>query len=106
MEDLEDGPPAVAAIKALDPETGDVMWQYSLSRSNGSGVLATAGGVVFSATSEGNVIALNARTGAPLWHFQTGGNRMKGSPMSYSVDGKQFIAISAGDVLYSFGLPD
>jgi alcohol dehydrogenase (cytochrome c) len=102
--------PAIAAIKALDPETGDVKWQYPLIRPTGSGVLATAGGVVFAATPEGNVIALNARTGAPLWHFQTGGSPggsgMGGSPMSYSVDGKQFIAISAGRVLYSFALPD
>jgi alcohol dehydrogenase (cytochrome c) len=102
--------PAIATIKALDPETGDVKWQYSLSRYTGSGVLATAGGVVFAATFEGEVIALNARTGAPLWHFQTGGNPggagMEGSPMSYSVDGKQFITISAGDVLYTFALPD
>jgi alcohol dehydrogenase (cytochrome c) len=102
--------PAIAAIKALDPETGDVKWQYSLSRPTGSGVLATAGGVVFAGTPEANVIALSARTGAPLWSFQTGGNPggagMGGSPMSYSVDGKQFIAIGAGDVLYTFALPD
>ena len=107
---LQVAEPAIAAIKALDPETGDVKWQYPLIGPTVSGVLATAGGVVFAATPEGNVIALNARTGTPLWHFQTGGSPggsgMRGSPMSYSVDGKQFIAISAGDVLYSFGLPD
>jgi alcohol dehydrogenase (cytochrome c) len=68
-------------------------------------VLATAGGVVFAATPEGNLIALNARTGALLWHVQTGGT-IASSPMSYSVDGKQFIAISAGAVLYSFALPE
>jgi alcohol dehydrogenase (cytochrome c) len=102
--------PATAAIKALDPEAGDVKWQYPLSRAIISGVLATAGGVVFAASAEGSVIALNARTGAPLWSFQTGGNPggagMSGSPMSYSVDGKQFVAIGAGDVLYTFALPD
>ncbi|HUQ94693.1 MAG TPA: PQQ-binding-like beta-propeller repeat protein [Bryobacteraceae bacterium] len=105
---IAETPPA--AIKALDPETGDAKWQYPLLDDTVSGVLATAGGLVFGATPEGNVIALNARTGAPLWNFQTGGSPggsgMRGSPMSYSVDGKQFIAISAGDVLYSFGLPD
>jgi outer membrane protein assembly factor BamB len=50
--------PAIGAIKALDPETGDVKWQYSISRSTSSGVLATAGGVVFAATHEGNVIVV------------------------------------------------
>ena len=69
--------PANAAIKALDPETGDVKWQYPLARPIGAGVLATAGGVVFAATPGGNVLALNARTGAALWRFQTGGNRWK-----------------------------
>jgi len=100
------GEPAIAAIKALDPETGDVKWTYPVSRGSlAAGVLATGGGVVFAATPEGNLIALNARTGAALWRFQTGAT-IAASPMSYAVDGKQFIAISAGAVLYSFALPD
>jgi len=50
------------------------------------------------------VIALDSKTGALKWHFQTGG-RIGASPISYAVDGKQFVAISAGNVLYSFALP-
>jgi PQQ-dependent dehydrogenase (methanol/ethanol family) len=100
------GEAAIAAIKALDPETGDVKWTYPVSRGSlAAGVLATAGNVVFAATPEGNLIALNARTGALLWHFQAGAT-IAASPMSYSVDGKQFVAVSAGAVLYSFALPD
>jgi alcohol dehydrogenase (cytochrome c) len=100
------GEPAIAAIKALDPETGDVKWTYPVSRGSlAAGVLATGGGVVFAATPEGNLIALSARTGAALWRFQTGAT-IAASPMSYAVDGKQFIAISAGAVLYTFALPD
>jgi len=68
-------------------------------------VLATAGGVVFAATREGNLIALAAHTGEFLWRFQTGAN-CAASPMSYAVDGKQFIALAAGGVLYSFALPE
>lgn len=68
-------------------------------------MLATAGGLVFAATGEGSLIGLDARTGALLWHFQTGGT-IASSPMSYAVDGKQFVAIAAGGVLYSFGLPE
>jgi len=51
------------------------------------------------------LLGLDARTGQSLWHFQTGGLIMA-SPMSYSVDGTQFVAIAAGNTLYSFALPD
>jgi alcohol dehydrogenase (cytochrome c) len=68
-------------------------------------VLATRGEVVFAATAEGNLIALDSRTGQSLWHFQSGGPIMA-APMSYSVDGTQFVAIAAGNTLYSFALPE
>lgn len=100
------GDPANANIKAIDPETGAIEWEYKLSRGSlSAGVLATAGGLVFAATSEGSLIALDARTGAPLWHFSTG-SIIAASPMSYAVNGKQFIAIAAGGALYSFALPE
>ena len=100
------GDPVNAGIKAIDPETGATKWEYKISRGSlAAGVLTTAGGVVFAATSEGNLIALDARTGAALWHFSTG-SIIAASPMSYAVDGKQFVAIAAGGVLYSFGLPE
>jgi len=60
---------------------------------------------VFSATSEGNLIALEAKTGKPLWRMQTGASTAA-SPISYSVDGKQYIAVASGMVLYSLALPD
>ncbi len=61
--------------------------------------------LVFAASAEGNLIALDARSGKSLWHFQTGGQIMA-SPISYRVDGTQFVAIAAGNTLYSFALPD
>ena len=98
------GEPVAASIKAIDPETGATKWEYKISRGSlAAGVLSTAGNVVFAATGEGNLIALDARTGAALWHYSTG-STMAASPMSYAVDGKQFVAISAGGVLYSFAL--
>jgi outer membrane protein assembly factor BamB len=60
---------------------------------------------LFAGTAEGNIIALESETGKPLWHFQAGGN-IASAPMSYSVDGKQYIAMAAGNVLYSFALPN
>ena len=71
----------------------------------GAGVLATGGGIVFAATASGDLVALDSGSGKPLWFFQTGGT-IAASPMSYSVDGKQFVAIPAGNVLYSFALGD
>jgi len=70
-----------------------------------AGVLATRGDVVFAATAEGNLIGLDSHTGAPLWRFQTGGPIMA-APISYSVDGTQFVAIAAGNTLYAFALPN
>jgi alcohol dehydrogenase (cytochrome c) len=99
-------PPASAGIKALDPETGRTMWDFKIFQGSlTNGVLATAGNVVFGAMRDGNLVALDARTGDHLWHFQTGAT-MAASPMSFAVDGRQFIAISAGNTLYAFALPD
>ncbi len=95
-----------SALLAIDTTTGAVKWRYPTLRiSLGAGVLATGGEVVFLASADGNLIALDAVTGKSLWHFQTGGS-MASSAMSYAVEGKQFIAIAAGDALYSFSLPE
>ena len=65
-------PAASAGIKALDPETGDTKWDFKIYQgSSTNGVLATAGNVVFAAIRDGNIAALDARTGRHLWHFQT-----------------------------------
>jgi alcohol dehydrogenase (cytochrome c) len=98
--------PPSDGIQAFDPETGQTKWKFEVSQGGLSpGVLATAGGVVFAAASEGNFLALDAATGKALWHFTTGA-RIESSPMSYSVSGKQFVSISSDGMLYSFALPD
>ena len=99
-------PASSAGIKALDPETGKTMWDFKIFQGSlTNGVLATAGNVVFGGVRDGNVVALDARSGRHLWHFQTGAN-IAASPISFAVDGRQFIAISAGNTLYAFALPD
>jgi alcohol dehydrogenase (cytochrome c) len=100
------GEPAPSAgIKALDPETGKTMWDFKIFQGSlTNGVLATAGDVVFGAIRDGNLVALDAKTGKHLWHVQTGGN-LAASPISYAVDGRQFVAISAGNMVYAFALP-
>jgi glucose dehydrogenase len=92
-------------VMALDVLTGRRLWTFQTTRGSlNAGVLATRGELVFAATAEGNLMALDAANGKPLWHFQTG-VQIQASPMSYSVDGVQFIAIAAGNTLYSFALP-
>lgn len=105
------GPPAGDApessgIAAFDPETMKVVWKFPVKEASlTAGVLATGGAVVFASTHEGNVIALDAKSGKALWHFGAGAD-VAGSPMSYSVNGKQYVAVSTAQVLYSFALPE
>jgi alcohol dehydrogenase (cytochrome c) len=66
--------------------------------------MATAGGVLFASSREGNFIALDAKTGKSLWRYQTGGN-MAASPMGFAVDGRQYVAVASGDAIYCFALP-
>ena len=99
-------PATNAGIKALDPETGKTMWSYPIYQgSNTNGVLATGGNVVFASVRDGNLVALDAKTGKYLWHFQTGGNH-QASPLSYAIDGKQYVALAAGNVVVSFTLQE
>ena len=99
-------PPPSAGIKAIDPETGKTVWDFKIVQGSlTNGVLATGGNVVFGAIRDGNLVALDAKTGAHLWHFPTGAN-MAASPISYAIDGKQYVAIAAGNTVYAFTLPD
>jgi len=93
------------ALRALDPLTGDVKWEFKMYSAGWGGVLTTAGGLVFTGDNEGNFMAFDAATGKNLWHFQTG-SPIFAAPMSYELDGKQYIVIPAGSVLFAFGLPD
>ncbi|MEZ5356752.1 MAG: PQQ-dependent dehydrogenase, methanol/ethanol family [Bryobacteraceae bacterium] len=90
------------AVRALEAATGQMRWEFRLQSAPWAGVLATAGGLVFSGTNEGNVFALDASTGKPLWDFQAGGPVMA-NPISFDIDGKQHIAVAADRVLYVFG---
>jgi alcohol dehydrogenase (cytochrome c) len=90
-------------IRALDAATGKQRWEFPMHSAPWAGVLATAGGLVFGGSDEGNFFALDARTGKPLWEVQTGGP-ITANPISFHIDGKQCVAIAANRVLYVFGL--
>ena len=100
----DEAEPYWGALRAIDPKNGQVKWEFRHPSPTWSGVLSTAGGLVFTGDAEGNLIAMNAVTGKPLWHFQMGG-AVYASPMAFAVDGKEYIAIAAGSSLYAFGLP-
>jgi alcohol dehydrogenase (cytochrome c) len=91
------------SLIAVDPATGETRWRYEMLR-RPAGLLATAGGLVFTGDSEGYLIGLDASTGKVLWHFQTGAP-IKAPPISYSLRGRQYIAIAAGPNLIAFKLP-
>jgi alcohol dehydrogenase (cytochrome c) len=95
-----------SGIKAIDPETGKTMWDFKTYQGSATnGVVATGGGVVFGSTRDGNIVALDAKTGKHLWHFETGGNNAA-SPISYAIDGRQYVALAAGNTVFSFALPE
>ena len=94
-----------SAVRAISPQTGDLRWEYPVQPRSTAGVLSTAGDVVFSGTVDGFFFALDAVTGEELWHINVG-SRVHSGPMSYMVDGKQYVAIAAGNVLFTFGLRD
>ena len=95
-------------LRALNIETGDVVWEVPqpgpARAKTWSGVLATAGGLVFHGRPNGGFTAVDARDGKVLWHFPTN-VRMKASPMTFTVGGRQYIAVAAGPNILCFGLP-
>jgi alcohol dehydrogenase (cytochrome c) len=91
------------SIKALEVETGKLRWEVKLHSPPWAGLLSTAGGVVFGGSNEGWFFALDANSGKSLWRFPTGGP-IYANPISYLVDGKQQVAIAAGNALFAFAL--
>jgi alcohol dehydrogenase (cytochrome c) len=90
-------------LLAIAPETGEIRWTHHLLTPHWSGVLSTAGNLVFSSTMQGNFFALDAQTGKELWHF-SGGDRVFASPITFLSRGKQFITLPIGDNLVAFAL--
>jgi alcohol dehydrogenase (cytochrome c) len=93
-------------LVAFNLDSDSIVWKYPQSgtgRSSG-GTMTTAGGLVFFGDDAGSFEAVEAGSGKPLWHFSTGQD-LSASPMSYAVDGKQFVAIAAGSDVFSFALP-
>jgi len=95
--------PGSGLVIGLDPKTGTAAWKFEMVSTPTSGLLATAGGLVFGGDAQGYVFALDARTGKVLWRFQAGGTVIA-PPISYSLNGRQYIAVAAGQTMVTFGL--
>ena len=93
------------AVRAIDPRTGERKWDFKMVSYTESGVLSTAADLVFSGGMEGNFFALDAVDGRCLWKVGLGGTVANG-PITYSVDGHQYVAVAAQGALYAFGLPE
>jgi alcohol dehydrogenase (cytochrome c) len=98
--------PSQKVLTAFNLDTDSIMWKYpqtGIGESAG-GTMATASGLVFFADDSGSFEAVEAQSGRPVWHFNTG-QRISASPMSYAVGGKQYVAIAAGSDIFTFALP-
>ncbi|HTS48198.1 MAG TPA: PQQ-dependent dehydrogenase, methanol/ethanol family [Bryobacteraceae bacterium] len=91
------------AIRAMDPKTGEKKWEFRMDDVTDAGVLTTASDLLFSGGREGYFFALDARNGSLLWKAAVGGHVASG-PMTYSVNGRQYVAVSAGNSLFVYAL--
>ena len=96
--------PNTGAVIAVDPATGDTKWKFETITPPTSGLLSTAGGLVFGGDREGYFFALDARSGKVLWKFQTGGTVIA-PPITYLFEGRQYVAVASGSAMMTFALP-
>jgi outer membrane protein assembly factor BamB len=85
--------------------TGKLVWEQERIGNDfwGGGVMSTAGGLLFSGEWNGQFVAMDAKTGKILWHFNTG-QHINAQPITYSVDGEEYVSLAAGGDVFSFGL--
>jgi len=97
--------PFYTAIRALNANTGELAWERrgAPDADESGGLLVTAGGILFG-SSGSNLLAMDVRTGELLWSFDTGA-RYVAPPMTYSINGEQFVTVAAGKLLVTFSLP-
>jgi len=90
-------------VRALNPATGEKVWDYKMRDVSDAGILTTASDLLFSGNREGYFFALDAKTGKELWKCYLG-SQVAASPITYTVDGVQYVSIAAGHSLFTFGL--
>jgi alcohol dehydrogenase (cytochrome c) len=91
------------AVRAIDPKTGEKRWEFKMADVTDAGILTTASDVLFSGGREGYFFALDARDGKLLWKASVGG-AVRSGPMTYTVNGRQYVAVDAGNSLFVWAL--
>jgi alcohol dehydrogenase (cytochrome c) len=91
------------SVTALDIHTGQKIWAFPMTDVTDAGILTTASDVLFTGGREGYFFAMDARTGALLWKASVGG-AVSAAPITFQVDGKQYVAIAAGHAMFVYGL--
>ena len=92
-------------IEAIDYQTGKIRWSHeSGPDGSGAGVLTTDSGLTFTGDAPGNFLALDSSDGKTLWHAGSGAG-MQSSPITYELDGRQYVLMSSGGVLFAWALP-
>ena len=109
---FEDGPQQYSALRAIDPATGEMRWEHRFRGypsetvlDLSGGAMSTATGLVFSGDNEGYLNAFDSASGKELWRFQTGAPIWGVAPITYMLDGVQWVAIPSGVTLTTFALP-
>jgi alcohol dehydrogenase (cytochrome c) len=92
-------------VIALDPKTGNQEWRYEMTDVTDAGILTTDSDVLFTGSREGHFHALDSRSGTLLWKTSLGGPISSG-PMTYMVDGRQYVGVAAGNSYFVFALRD
>ena len=93
-------------IEAIDYQTGKIRWSHEVgANGSGAGVMTTESGLTITGDGYGNVLALDTSNGKTLWHAGMG-LPMQSSPISYELDGRQYITTSSGGVLFAWALPE
>ena len=92
-------------LRAFNPLTGQKVWEYPMTGKGNmwAGAVGTKTGVIFVGDDDGHLVAVDGKTGKHLWHYQTGDD-VYASPIIYSADGKQYVAIASSKAIFSFGL--
>ena len=93
------------ALLAIDPTTGNRKWEFQMTDVTDTGIVTTATDLLFTGGREGYLQALDARTGALLWKTNLGA-QMLNNPITYAVNGRQYVAAMAGLSLFTFVLPN
>ncbi len=94
-----------SSIRAINPATAEIEWEFPIMPRSSAGITTTAGGIVFTGSADGYFFALDAASGEELWHISLGA-RVHAAPMTFAIDGQQFVTIASGNVVYTFGLKD